>query len=76
MVVTYLAAWIVGAALTYWLAEREMNSLPADYLASAGFRRARREVAIISAVAWPCALAIYLLSVCGVIGDDDDEGDA
>jgi len=73
--VTFLVIWIVGAALTYWLTEREMNGLPADYLRSAAFRRARREIAVISAVAWPCALAIYMLSVCGVIGGDD-EGDA
>lgn len=66
----FLAVWIVGAALTYWLAEREgVEHYPQ-------WRRMRREVAIISFVAWPCALAIYLLSAIGAFGDDDGGDDA
>lgn len=64
---TFLACWIVGAALTYWLAERE---LPAN--ARPGIRR---EIGIIVLVAWPCALAVYVLSLLGIL-DDEDEGDA
>ncbi len=71
----YLAAWIVGAALTFWLAERELVGLPSTYARDGAFRRVRREIALVSLVAWPCALAIYLLSLLGVLGDDD-EGDA
>jgi hypothetical protein len=67
VVVTFLACWIVGAALTYWLAERE---LPAQCRPGL-----RREIASIVIVAWPCALAVYVLSLLGIIGDDE-EGDA
>jgi len=73
--VIYLAAWIVGAALTYWLAECELAGLPPDYPRNGAFRRARREIAIVSLVAWPCALAIYVLGAIGAFGDED-EGDA
>lgn len=62
---TFLAAWIVGAALTYWLAEREIGSAPRNGV--------RREIAVIAAVAWPCALAIYVLSLLGVFGDDEED---
>lgn len=71
----YLAIWIVGAALTYWLAAREMDAMPSAYMRDAAFRRVRREIALVSICAWPCALAIYLLSAVGAFGDDDDEGD-
>ena len=67
--VIYLAAWIVGASLTFWLAEREIPP------AHPRVGRIRREIGTIALVAWPCALAVYLLSLLGVLGDDD-EGDA
>jgi hypothetical protein len=69
---TFLAIWIVGTALTYWLAEREMCS----WMHPRQRGRALREISIISLVAWPCALAIYLLSAIGAFGDDDGGDDA
>lgn len=63
---TLLACWIVGAALAYWLAERELPAKCRPGL--------RRKIAAIVIVAWPCALAIYVLSLLGIIGDDDEGG--
>lgn len=67
---TLLAVWLVGAALTFWLAERELVGRPARN--DGAIRRARREIALVSVFAWPCALAIYLLSIFGVFGDDEE----
>lgn len=66
----YLALWIVGAALTYALAERDLDSGMHPMLRG----RMLREIALISAVAWPCALSIYVLSLLGAFGDDDGDG--
>lgn len=60
---TFLAIWIVGAALAYWLAERNLDPGQPNQLA-------RLEIAGMSLIAWPVALAIGLLSMLG-----DDEGD-
>ena len=66
---TFLVIWIVGAAVAYWLAERNLGT----NMHPKRRREALCAIVTLSVVAWPIALIVFVLDRFGMI--DDDGGD-